>query len=149
MENNFYPQDNKFRYAQVEVAGALGDETKINKDTFPPIVTKLHYIFDGWCGNDIIESFPCYIVSDLLKNELIKNSITGIVFDKVKVSKSRNFHEIFTNIKLPEFHWLKITGIVGIDDFGLSSDYRLVISSKVFEILQNFNISEIDFEDFK
>ena len=64
-----------YKYIEPEVAGGLGNETIIDKNYHPPIVKKLHYEFNGWLGDDILESFPCFIVSERLKNEIIKKNL--------------------------------------------------------------------------
>lgn len=137
-----------FYYIEPEVSGGLGNDTVINTLVHPPIVSILHYEFSGWLGNDILETFPCFIVTDRLKDALTFNSCTGVIFDKVKVSTNDTFQDVYQDTELPVFSWLRVTGIAGKDDFGMAQDYRLVISEKVLYILKSFNISEADIEEF-
>lgn len=46
-----------YKLIEPEVAGSLGKETELDSSVFPPHVKKLHYEFDGWLGDDILESF--------------------------------------------------------------------------------------------
>ena len=47
-----------------EIAGGWGERTVADTGIFPPTVTALHYRFDGWRGDELLESFPCFIVTD-------------------------------------------------------------------------------------
>lgn len=60
----------RFLKLQPEVAGGLGAKTIMNTTVHPPSVSILEYEFDGWLGDDLLESFPCFVVSERLKNPL-------------------------------------------------------------------------------
>src|SRR3954454_10828086 len=53
-----------------EVAGQLGDTTMLDTSVHPPVIQRLEYRFDGWLGDDLLESFPCFVVTERLANEL-------------------------------------------------------------------------------
>jgi hypothetical protein len=137
-----------YRYIEPEVSGGLGEQTKMDASVHPPIIYELEYQFDGWLENDIVESFPCYIVTARLREDIERANFSGVLFKNLKISKSDTFRDIYGNKELPEFFWLEITGNAGVDDFGIADDYRLVISERVFKILSSFNISEADFEPY-
>ena len=138
-----------FRYIEPEVAGGFGKDAKLDTTVHPPIVYILHYEFTGWLGNDILESFPCYIVTEKLKNEIVNKHLTGVSFDQVKVTRSDEFIELYPDKVLPDFCWMKIDGKPGKSDFGVSDDLRLVISEKAYESLILFNLSAADLEEFE
>lgn len=131
-----------------EVSGGFGEETILDNTTHPPIISNLHINFSGWLNNDILECFPCYIITDKLKKEIEKNNLTGVIFDNIKVTKSEKFNAIYPNRSLPTFYWMKVTGKVGIQDFGLSKDLILVVSSRAVNVLKRLNLSEADLEQF-
>jgi hypothetical protein len=131
-----------------EVAGGLGDGTVIDRSTTPPIVSRLHYVMEGWLGDDLLETFPCYIVTERLGNALRSQSLSGIAFGSVQVSKSQQFEDLYPNRQLPKFFWLKVTGNAGRDDFGLSADFNLVVSDHALGILRRFNLSNCEIERF-
>ncbi len=122
-----------YRYIEPEVAGGLGRQTILDNSVFPPLVEKLHYEFEDWLGDAIVESFPCFIVTGRLKENIEKARLTGIYFDDVLVTKSGNFPHAKD---LPVFHWAKITGTVTMDDFALSGDFRLIVSEQAFTVLK-------------
>jgi len=49
-----------------EVAGRLGEKTVLIATSHPPITERLNYEFDGWLGDDLLEPFLCYIVTESL-----------------------------------------------------------------------------------
>jgi hypothetical protein len=138
----------KYKYIEPEVSGELGDKTVLDNAIFPPKIKDLHYEFCGWLGSDIIESFPVYIVTDRLKIAIEKTKLSGVIFSDLTVTTSNLFKEMHPNIELPEFYWMQISGIAGNNDFGMSKDNRLVISSDVIDLLKQFNISDAVIEDY-
>jgi len=109
----------------------------------------LHYEFDGWLGDDLLTSFPSYIITDCIENKLKESSLTSWELDRVKVTKSEFFKDLYPNAApLPRFHWLKITGRPGINDFGMAKDHRLVVSDRVLQVLRSVNLNHCDVEAF-
>ena len=137
-----------FKSIEPEVAGGIGEDTKLDTTIHPPIVYQLHYEFSGWLGNDIVESFPCFIVTDALKEAILKEHISGVDFDYVKVTTNNEFDELHPGLSLPAFNWMKISGKAGEDDFGISDNLLLVISEKAYNLLSLFNISAADVKDY-
>ena len=72
---------------------------------------------------------------------LVAIGATGATFDEVEVTTSDVFEELQPDQKLPRFVWLKVMGHAGHDDFGMSKDYRLVVSERVLEALKPLGIS--------
>jgi hypothetical protein len=134
----------KYYILEPEVAGGLGVNTVMNRSTHPPIITRLHYELDGWLGDELLETFPCYIVTHQLRNKIEKAGFTGLYFDTVEVSISQQFKDLYPNRNIPDFVWLKIIGRAGIDDFGVSKDNRLVVSESVLGLmnLKHCSVSE-------
>jgi hypothetical protein len=128
-------------YLDPEVAGGLGRHSVMDVSVHPPIVTKLNYKFEGWLGDVILESFPCFIVTVDAQRALSAMGIVGGTFDDVEVTTSDVFEELQPPQKLPHFVWLKVMGHAGHDDFGMSKDYRLVVSERVLEALKPLGIS--------
>lgn len=136
-----------FRIIEPEVAGGLGKETQLDNTVHPPLVRKLHLEFDGWLGDDILESFPCFLVTETLKKEIEKEKLTGITFDFVLITKSPNFIELYPNKLLPMFYWAKINGQFARDDFFLGTDYRLIISENAYGLIRHFKIENALIEE--
>ncbi len=139
----------KYYILEPEVAGSLGKGTVMNRKVHPPDVKKLDYEFEGWLGDVLLESFPCFIATIAAVTELRQLSATGVQFDDVRVSKSAKFQEMYQHRALPEFKWLKVLGRPGIDDFGLGRDFRLVVSDRVLNALKPLGLSNAVIQNFE
>ena len=124
-----------------EVAGELGDNTVMDSSVHPPKVFRLHHHFEGWLGDDLLEAFPCFLVSSTLAAALVEARLVGFNLDDAEVSMSPEFNELYPGRILPEFRWLKITSEERHADFRLTRDFRLEISSRALEVLRKFNIN--------
>jgi hypothetical protein len=119
-----------------EVAGGFGENSTLDPTYRPPRVIRFHYEFDGWLGDELLETVACFIATRSVADALQSLEMTGVEFDQVETSKSQMFEELHPRRRLPEFVWLKVTGIAGKDDFGLSKAHRLVVSEKVLRVLK-------------
>lgn len=124
-----------------EVAGGFGEHTDIDRSSGKMVVAKLHYQFDGWLGDELLESTPCYIVSEKLAHEIEMAHLTGVQFDEVKVTTSDQFKELYPNRQLPRFVWLKVEGKPGHDDFGIAPGLRFVVSEQALQLLKRIGIA--------
>ncbi len=131
-----------------EVAGGLGPNTVMDRTTHPPKVENLHYEFDDWLGDDLIATFPCFVVTNRLREAIQRASATGCTFADLEISKSELFSEINPLRKLPQFHWLIVTGRCGRDDFGISNDNQLVVSERIFDAMRHMQLQNCEVQDF-
>ena len=127
-----------------EVAGEIGPQSQVNYEVHPPLVTELQYLFHGWLGDDLLEAFPCYIMTVRLKNELLRSSLTGYMFKAVEVTVSDQFKELYPAREIGKFAWFLPIGQAGVDDFGISETYQLVVSEEALRILKQFQIKHCD-----
>ena len=132
---------NAFFKLEPEVAGGLGPDTSIDTSMHPPVVSKLEYTFDGWLGDELLESFPCFLVSEALGNSALAARLTGFSLGDVKVSTSPEFDELHPSIILPLFRWLRVSGVAGESDFGLTPDASLIVSERAMEILKQHSFA--------
>lgn len=138
-----------YKLIEPEVAGGLGEQTQMDNSFFPPLIKNLHYEFEGWLGDDILESFPCYIVTERLRDGIELEKLTGVSFDKVLISKSETFLEFHPDKELPNFFWAKINGEPNRDDFFITEKNGLAISERAYSLLKKYNIDQADIEDLK
>lgn len=131
-----------------EVAGGLGERCVINSCVHPPIVEKLHYQMDGWLGDNLLESFPAFIVTEQAADRLKESGFTGVSFDEAEITKSAQFDDLYPGRAIPRFVWLKVCGRAGHDDFGLAADGRLVVSRRALADLQQIGIANAIVEPF-
>ncbi|MER9137525.1 hypothetical protein NKI20_14715 [Mesorhizobium sp. M0830] len=123
-----------------DVAGGLGRNTVLDPSVHPPIVTKLHYVVEGWTGDVLVTTFPCYLVTEEAQRALQQIGFSGATFAGAEVTTSEEFHEYQPGQELPPFVWLKVNGKAGRDDFGIAADYRLVISKRILDLLESLGI---------
>ena len=137
-----------FQYIKPEVAGGFGSKTKLDASVHPPIVHELEYEFAGWEGNDIVRTFPCYIVTQRLREAIESSELCGVSFHDVMISTTPEFKQLHPELQLPTFYWIKVSGVAGVDDFGLAANHRLVVSPQARTLLTEFNLSDAIFEDY-
>ncbi len=123
-----------------EVAGSLGNNTVMSRERHPPTVSRLHYEFDVWLGDDLLEAFPCFIVSQRLADKVARLKLSGASIDVVEVTLSEQYRDLYPDRRIPEFLWLKVSGAAGRDDFGTDVAGRLVVSEQVMELLKTMDV---------
>jgi hypothetical protein len=136
----------EFFLVEPEVAAALGERTTLDQSVHPPAVGDLHLQFEGWLGDSLLETFPCFVVTLPLAEALSAAALSGFTLDRVEVSTSEQFVELHPELALPEFQWLRPSGQAGQSDFGLSPDNRLVVSQRALSILQGHSLKHADIE---
>jgi len=139
----------KYYYLEPEVSGGFGDNIILDTSVHPPLVIRLHFEFDGWLGDSVVASFPCFLVTEDVKKKILESDFSGMTFDHAEVTTSELFEEMQPDQKLPPFVWLKVNGEAGHDDFGIAKDYRLVVSERVLDALKPFGISNALIEPFE
>lgn len=125
-----------------ELAGGWGTDTVADTSRHPPIVSQLHYEFAGWLGDDIVESFPVFIVSSRLAQAIEQEALSGAEFDQVKVTKDPQFEHFFPDVaaSLPQWRWLRPMGVAHVSDFWQQPDGALAVSERALAVLRRFAI---------
>ena len=139
----------EYKRIEPDVLVGMGDKT-IFAEKKPPFLTvaKLHIQLEHWFGDDLMECYPCYIVTARLKEDLEeKKHFTGFEFDDVKVTKDTYFDDNYDlDIPVPKLYWLKVIGEEDKDDLYVS-DCELFISDKMLAYLKkNFAINYLEVE---
>lgn len=130
-----------FYTIEPEVAGGFGEHTEVDRSSGRMEVNRLHYKFDGWLGDHLLESTPCFIASKRLAEKINLEGLSGVEIDEVEITKSDEFLELHPTRELPEFVWLKVNGKAGQDDFGIAADLRLVVSRRALDLLMQMGIA--------
>lgn len=137
-----------FHTVEPEVAGELGPRTEYDRSTRPPGVTRLEYVFTGWLGDPLVESTPCFLVSETLGERLEAAGLVGFRLDDVVVSTSPEGDELIDR-ELPRWRWLRLTGSPGHDDFGVNDDVVLVVSSRALGLLRRAGLENADVDELR
>ncbi|MEU9744034.1 hypothetical protein AB0E12_33105 [Micromonospora chersina] len=124
-----------------EVPGELGPNTVMDRSVHPPRVSHLHFLFTDWLGDCLVQSFPCFLISEDALDALLQLSLTGFSSDLAELGEGDGFRHFNPDASVPRFLWLKVSGVPCRDDFGLSSDGDLVISDRVLWVLEEKGLS--------
>ncbi|MDX8514955.1 hypothetical protein [Mesorhizobium captivum] len=138
----------EYFYVEPVCAGGMDRGIVMDRSVHPPIVSKLVYQIDGWPGDVLIESFPCFLVTEGAERALLKAGFSGATFADVEITISDNFRDVFSNVKLPLLVWLKVDGKAGRDDFGIASNLQLVISERILDVLDELGLPLASFKPF-
>lgn len=130
-----------------EVAGHLGPGTVLDRSGHPPVVHALHYEFDGWPADDLITAFPCFLVTDRMKELIEGAKASGCSFGFAEVSTSEQFEELHPNRQLPHFSWLLISGMAKRDDCGTSATGSLVVSERLLRAMKGGRLENCDIDE--
>lgn len=126
----------RFYLLSPEVAGGLGPHSEVDRRTVPPTVTRLHYVFDGWQGDDLLESYPVFVISSSLGKGLARGGVTGFELADIEIEKSATFETLYPRRDLPPFRWLHVSGTAEDSDIGVDAQARLVVSDRALAILK-------------
>lgn len=129
-----------FYLLRPEVAGGWGPNTKAHRQTHPPVVTHLHYEFEGWLGDDLLTTFPEFLVTEGLAQALEQSALTGFRLASVEASAGGMWEQMHERRPLPQCRWLKITAAAGKADFGKTALADLVVSQAGLDFLRGFSL---------
>ena len=135
-----------FFYLKPEVAGGIGPNSEWHRDDGKLVVTRLNYEFDDWFGDALLETTPCFIVTDDARQMIERAALTGIRFSDVEVTRSSLFADLHGDRALPQFWWMVVQGAPQTDDFGMASDLRLVASERALAILRQAGLAHAEIE---
>lgn len=129
-----------FFLLEPEVAGGLGERTVMDTASHPPKVEHLHYELEGWLGDDLLESFPAYVVTRTMGDRLVNAELDGFTLRHVEISRSSTFEELYPSRDLPAFTWLDVSGVAGESDVGVDPKARLVVSGRAMVVLRGASL---------
>ncbi|MQM26554.1 hypothetical protein [Glycomyces albidus] len=130
-----------------EVAGELGEDTVMDTSVHPPAVTRLQYVIQDWLGDEILESTPCFVVTEHLAGLIEAAGLSGYRLADAEVVLGEDAEELAEGpIDLPKWQWLQLTGTAGADDFGASANGSLVVSERALGVLRQGTLDNCDVE---
>ncbi|WP_416808984.1 hypothetical protein [Bacillus thuringiensis] len=143
-----------------EVAGGHGEKTiysnekNIGTEGVSGKVQFLHYEFYGWLGDDLLESTPCFIVSEKLKNALLSSELKDFKLEECLISLSEEFLELYPDKELSNFWRLIPLGTVNCENgnysewsghqFCLTTRGDLIVTEEVLSFLKSFTLKYCD-----
>ena len=122
-----------------QVAGEFGPATVFDHRQHPPTVTDVEYVLDHPDTDDLIESFPVYLVSDRLTARLL--DFPGLGFEAVVVRPGDNYLELFGDA--PHKPYVRLL-LDGSPDAWLGEDLVLCVSDRLMEVLRESDLRRGD-----
>lgn len=131
-----------------EVAGELVEGTVLDASASPPRVEAVHFEITEWLGDDLVTSFPVFLVSEELATELVEAGLGAFRVRQAAVTVSDEAQELLEGRAVPTFRWLDVTGQAGVDDVGVTEQGELVVSEEVLELLQGGTLENCEVERY-
>lgn len=138
----------KFYKVEPNVAGSFGDNSVIDFSVYPAHCEHFHHVFEWVPLDDLMEVYPCYVVTQRLRNALDGMAVTGCHFADLEVSIGDQFEYLYKDELaagktpedlLPVIFWLQVFGVPAVDDFG-RGNLGLIISERVLQALLIFGL---------
>lgn len=130
------------------VAGELGEGTELDTSMHPPNVQRLEYVIDEPYEDDLIQSFPVYLVSERLARRLIDEALNGFVIDDATVLRSDAYGERFggEDGSPKDYKWLRLVPH-DAPDCQLNSELMLLVSDRMMAILREGSLRDCIVEE--
>jgi hypothetical protein len=125
------------------VAGQLGDGTLLDASTHPPLVSRVQYVLDAPTSDDLIESFPVFLVSEALGSALMEAALEGIGFDEAETVPSDEYVATYGSVPHKRYRWLKVEPSQ-VGDCWLDENYRLVVSDRMYAVIEQHEVGGCD-----
>jgi hypothetical protein len=129
-----------------EVAGGLGPHTVMTTNVHPPQVEHLHYEVEGWLGDELLESTPCFLISPEAAAALEQAGCTGLRTADAEVTITPDAAPAVDS-RVTGFLWLQPQGQPGRDDVAVDATASLVVSERALEVLRGFRLEHCDVTD--
>ncbi|KGR89403.1 hypothetical protein [Lysinibacillus odysseyi] len=143
-------------FLEPEVSGGHGEYTIYGTEeemTIKGISGKLkylHYEFEGWLGDDLLESTPTFIVSSKLGTELENSDFIDYKLEECLITTSDEFIDMYPNKEIPAFSRFIPLGKIEVEEenfknwsghhFCLSPKGELVVTQEALDFLNRFSI---------
>ena len=123
------------------VAGELGEATELNPSAHPPIVTIVEYVLDAPDPDDLIESFPVFLVSAPLAERLDAAGLTGFGLEDAVVRPSADYVAVYGDVAHSEYRWMRLQDYGSTADAWLDGDHRLCVSDRMIDVLGPYRLA--------
>lgn len=135
-----------------DVAGELGDETELDRSVHPPRVQRFAYVIDNWLGDDLLEAYPTFMVTENLVGPLDGSELNGYEIRQAEVTIEEEARETLSMIgrtEFPDFRWLHVIGKAGRDDLGVTATGDLVVSERALNVLRQGQLNRCDIDEYE
>jgi hypothetical protein len=86
------------------------------------------------------------VISEVVANDIMFSTLSGFHIKDVEIgTKLMQYYQD----SFPEWKWMRITGIPIMDDFGIDSERRLIVSQAALNLLRKHGLNHADIFDAK
>ena len=128
------------------VAGELGEKTELDPSVHPPIVTAVEYVLDAPDADDLIESFPVFLVSAALATRLDTAGLTGFVLRDASVRPSDEYLARYGDVPHGEYRRMQLHADNPTADAWLDGEQRLCVSDRMMAVIRSHRLARCDVE---
>jgi len=125
------------------VAGELGEATELDTSTHPPVPSRVQYVLDQPTDEDIIESFPVYLVSDVLGAALEAAELSGFGLADAETVPSDNYRDLWGEVPHKTYRWLRVAGPRTADCW-IGDDLMLVVSDRMYAVIAEHEVAQLE-----
>ena len=135
-----------FYRLEPEVPGGFGENSVLDTSVHPPVVQWLHFEFVGWDGDDLVTSFPCFLVSDRLAKAMVEAHLAGLELAEVEVTVDGQFRDFLSQSadSLAGWRWLRPVGEPWASDLWVDERADLHTSSTAMNVLRRFSLAHCE-----
>ncbi|NYI58239.1 hypothetical protein [Cellulomonas soli] len=110
----------------------------------PPRLSNVSLQFEGWLGDDLIETYPLFAVTDRLRAALRASGVSGVSFEQVPTIRSEQLLELQPGDEIGTWSLMAVTGRAGTDDAWLSPRWMLMVSQRFWDVASRFQLTYCD-----
>lgn len=127
------------------VAGELGIGTRLDPTVHPPQIDAVEYVLDSPSADDLIESFPVFLVSEELGTRLEAAKLHGFALADADVVASPEYRAAYGAAPHKPYRWLRIQPTAAADCW-TDRTGRLCVSDRMMRVLQQADLSNCEIE---
>ncbi len=128
------------------VGGELGLDVEYDRSTHPPGINRVQYVLDYPTTEDLLESFPAYIVSEALAERMTAARLPGFALDDAEVRPGDNYVALYGNVPHKRYRWLRIEPHTPDTDVWLGDELQLCVSDRMMAVLEEAELSAAEIE---
>src|SRR3954466_10036505 len=106
------------------VGGELGQDVEFDTSTHPPGIDRVQFVLDYPTSEDLMESFPAYIVSEALAERLVAAGLRGVTLAEADVLPGENYVELYGDVPHKRYRWLQVAPRTPDADVWLREDLQ-------------------------
>lgn len=130
-----------------EVPGEMGPESVLDSSVHPPVVHHLSLVLmPGASGDDLAETWPCYVVTDRLATAIDGSGLSGGRWEDVEVHLDEQFVALMPDdaAALPTA-WRRLVAEADPSaDFHITASGDLVVSEAALALLRQYKLDGCD-----